>query len=321
MTEQVLAGSTVPGARTGIHDACQRCAKVVPWASLWGNFSLGVYKLAVGVLGGSAALVADAMHSLTDSIGSAGVVVARWVSAQPANDRYPYGRGKAEFMSAVYVYTVLSVFSIGIIAAALSALATDAHPEPPHFLTPFGSLVSVVYNYLMYKFCSCVGTRLNSPAIIADAFENRTDAISSGAAIIGIVAAIVFHPACDALAAAAVGAIILWNSIERLVGAARGLMDSGLAPDAVTRIRALAGGESRIHAVIFVKTRQIGAGYWVDLGVTVRPEVTVEEADSLAEAVQRRLLVFPPVSHAEVYVYPEVGGVVPEGFDPHRGEL
>ncbi len=127
-----MASASVAAAPTRAR--CRVCARSVPWVSFWGNLGLGIYKLLVGVLGGSSALVADAMHSFADVVGSVGIVVATRVSAKEADDDYPYGRGKAEFLGAVFVYTILLFFAGGIAFHATRLMLSD-DLEAPHYVT------------------------------------------------------------------------------------------------------------------------------------------------------------------------------------------
>lgn len=302
---------------------CERCGRRIPWFSFSGNLSLAIYKLIIGLLGRSAALIADAVHSFADVLGSATIVVVTRVARKRPDDRFPYGRGKAEFLGAIYVYTVLTFLAIAIIVGAIKAMASG-RTTPPLFVTVLGALVSVMYNYLMYKYCACVGKRLNSPAIMADAFENRADAISSAACIGGIIAAIVIHPICDAIAALAVGCIILYNCQEQLRGAARGLMDSGLEEEEVEQLRQRALAHPEVVGVRFLRSRENGARFWVDLGIEVTHDTSVEQSDEIAEWVRQQIQSDPRCYHAQVYVMPstpqgpEQPPVHPLAFDQPR---
>jgi cation diffusion facilitator family transporter len=184
--------------------------------------------------------------------------------------------------------------------------------DPPHYLTVLGALVSVIYNYLMYRFASCVGLRVNSPAIMADAFENRTDAISSVACIVGIIAALLIHPVCDAIAALAVGGVILHNSIEQLREATAGLMDAGLPADRVADIERRVLLREEVARIVYLRSRQIGAGFWVDLGVELEPRMTLKKAAGIALEIEREVGARNMVTHAEVYVFPSGPAENPE---------
>lgn len=305
-----MVSATVASAGGPMRVQCQQCSRAVPWVSFWGNFGLGVYKLLVGVLGGSSALIADAMHSFADVVGSVGIVVATRVSAKEADEDYPYGRGKAEFLGAVFVYTILLFFAFGIVFHAVSLMTSD-NLEAPHFVTLLGAVVSVVHNVIMFQYLTCVGRRNNSPAILADAFENRADAVSSVACIGGIAGAMLIHPICDPIAALLVGVIIFWNCQEQLRGAIKGLMDTPLpeeeTEEAIDVILSCAG----VEALAFLRTRRTGARYWLDVGVEVDEQLEVEAADAIAAEIARELARYPFCHHAEIFVQPhhrEAGG-------------
>ncbi len=282
---------------------CRRCAKIAPWFSFAGNLSLAIHKLVVGILGRSTALVADAVHSFGDVLGSTSILVATRVASRPPDSKFPYGRGKAEFVGAVFVYVVLLFFAGGIVISSVRSIVSG-QVTPPHYVTAAGAFVSVMYNYIMYRFTACAGARNNSPAILADAFENRADAMSSVAVIVGIVAAHVIHPVCDALAALAVGIIILWNCQERLREAAAGLMDRGMPPERIEAIKMSVLDHTHVSSVAFVRTRQTGAHFWIDLGIHVPDGLTVDDATRVANAVRETVAQTPQCHYVEVYLFP-----------------
>jgi len=294
-------------------EMCRRCARTVPWLSFWGNLILALYKLVVGMIGGSAALIADSMHSFADVVGSTGILVATKVSGRRPSRGYPYGFGKAEFVGAAFVYTLLIFFAAGIIVHAVRQMLSDTL-EPPHFMTLLGAVISVGYNWIMYKYATCVGKRNNSPAILADAFENRADAVSSVACIVGILAAMFIHPICDAIAALAVGLIIMWNSQAQLREAARGLMDSGLPEDELEQIRQVVLGVDGVAEIAYLRSRQTGSRFWVDVGIEVKAQLAVRDADAIAAAVRGTVQQIPECHHVEVYVLPTGSAPLPAGF-------
>lgn len=273
--------------------------------SFLANFSLGLYKLVIGLIGGSAALVADAVHSFSDVIGSTSVLVATKVSAKAPDKRYPYGRGKAEFMGAIFVYTLLVFLGAGISYTAIRAMM-NPHLRAPHFVTLVGAAISVFQNYLMYRYGTCVGRRNNSPAILADAFEFRADAISSAACILGIIGGMLVHPIFDPIAALLVGVIIFWNCQEQLREAIRGLMDAGLPKAELDVIREIALKREGVKGVSFLRTRQTGARYWIDVGIEVTGDLDVSQADILAMSIRDELKSKGSCHHAEVYVSPAI---------------
>lgn len=290
-------GSPAPSKK-----ACKDCGRRVPWFAFVGNLILTAYKCGVGFLGGSPALIADGIHSFTDVIGTSVIIGSTRVSSREPDEKHPYGYGKVEFMSSMFIYVVLVALAIFIFAGGLALLLRGEH-ETPHLVTLFGGLVSVLYNIIMYRLGVCAGKRNSSPALLANAFENRADAISSVAVCIGIVLAITIHPAADPLAAMAVGVIILINCIHEGRKAFDGLMDRGLPPSVIKRLREFARSQEDVVEVSFLNVRPTGTGYWVDLGVEVERGTSAKAADEVAERVQVAVMKQSPQFDAvEVYV-------------------
>jgi cation diffusion facilitator family transporter len=284
-------------------DLCRNCARIAPWYSFWGNLALAIHKLVVGILGRSTALVADAVHSFGDVLGSTSVVISTRMAGKHPDRKFPFGRGKAEFVSAVFVYVMLLLLAAGIIFTSVRSILRG-EISPPHLVTAASAFVSVLYNYLMYKFTTCVGRRNSSPAILADAFENRADAIASLAVIAGIFAARFIHPICDPIAALIVGVIIFWNCQEQLRKAAEGLMDRGLPQEDMDAIGKCAAAQVGVLNVAFIRSRQTGVRYWIDIGVEVSAELTVDAADEIVNAVRAAVSATPQCHFVEVYVFP-----------------
>jgi cation diffusion facilitator family transporter len=258
----------------------------------------------VGFLGGSTALIADGIHSFTDVIGTSVIIGTRKVSDRPADQCHPYGHGKAEFMGSTFIYTVL-LFLAGAIFIGGLLVILEGRMRPPRIVALLAAVVSVAYNVIMYLLGTCAGKKNNSPAILANAFENRADAISSTAVIVGIAAAILVHPICDPIAAMIVGVIIFVNCMIELNKSLSGLMDWALPSEAVGRIKRVALAQKGVTGVDFVKTRQTGRDYWVDLGILVPEGLNVARSDSIASAVRNELMRRSErFQHVEVYVAP-----------------
>jgi cation diffusion facilitator family transporter len=256
---------------------------------LAGNAGLALFKLVVGTLGASSALVVDGTHSLTDVVGSSAIIVASRVSGRPADESHPYGYGKAEFIGSAVVYTLLLVLSAGIVFGAVVVLLRGK-AEPPHYLTLLGAVVSVLGNYVMYLFAHCAGSKANSPAILADAFENRADALSSIAAVVGITGAIFIHPLFDPITAVVVGGMILWNCLTQLKVSVSNLIDRGMPHEVTVAIRRVVMSHRGVIAIDFVRTRQTGPQYWIDLGVRLAKELDVSSADALCAGIRTDLM-------------------------------
>ena len=272
-----------------VEPRCVNCARRVPWLSFWGNLTATIYKIVVGVLGGSSALIADGIHSFTDVIGTSAILISRRISDRPADEDHPFGHGKAEFMGSVFIYVVLLFLSVGIFIGGVFVIISGNIAEP-RIVTILAAAISVFYNVLMFRLGSCAGSKNNSPALMANAFENRTDAISSVACVLGIGAAVLIDPICDPLAAMAVGVVIFANSIVQLRESMQGLMDRALPPDAVERIRQVVLAQESVCGIGFLKSRQTGSHYWVDLGIQVPGNLSVPQSDAVAATVRGELM-------------------------------
>jgi len=193
---------------------CINCARRAPWYCLLGNTSLSALQLLVGFIGGSTALIAEGIHTFTDVIGTVVVIVSRGVSAKPADQEHTYGHGKVEFIGSAFAYIALLFLSAAIFSGGLIMILTH-HYRRPEVITILASCVAVLINGFMYKLGMCSGIRVNSPVLVANAFENRADAMSSAAVIVGISASIFIHPVCDPIAAMVVGVHIFINCMIR----------------------------------------------------------------------------------------------------------
>ncbi|MBI5538297.1 MAG: cation transporter [Deltaproteobacteria bacterium] len=287
---------------------CMRCARKVPWICILGNASLAVYKLLLGVLGGSTALIVDGAHSFTDVIGSTNILIASTISRRPPDDDHPYGHGKAEFIGGGIVYSVLLVLSASMVFGAGRIIVTGEH-EAPHYVTLLAAGVSVLVNYFMYLYGNCAGTRCNSPALMADAFENRADAISSLAAVVGIAGGIFVDPICDPIAAAVVGLIIMYNCITQLKDSLSNLIDRSLPPEVGRSVRRVVMTHKGVEAVDYVRTRQTGPQYWVDIGIRVSGDLGIARSDAIAASIRTDLMRrCDQFQHVEVFVAPATAG-------------
>jgi cation diffusion facilitator family transporter len=289
-------------------ERCTRCGHKTPWICWVGNISVMIVQFALGILGGSTALIADGFHTFTDVIGTSVIIASRKVAHGPADGCHPYGHGKAEFMGSTFTYALVLCLGGAIFIKSLFVIF-EGQMEAPQFVTLLGAAVSVAGNSIMYLLGACAGKRNNSPAILANAFENRADAMSSVAVIVGIAAAIFVHPIWDPIAAMTVGAIIFGNCVIELKKSMSGLMDRALPSETVGRIRRVALAQEGVVGVDFLKTRQTGTDYWVDLGILVHENLNVAHSDRIAAAVRNELMRRSErFRQVEVYVSPAHNG-------------
>lgn len=251
------------------------------------NVCLAGGKLVAGILGHSQALVADAVESFADLIGSVIVWRGLVVAAKPPDDDHPYGHGKAEALSAAVIATLLLFAAVGIGAQSLREVITE-HPSPrPWTLLVLLSVVAI--KELLFRFALGEGHSTDSTAVKTDAWHHRSDAITSLAAAVGISIALVGGPrwaAADDVAAIVAAGIIGFNGWRLLRPALEELMDTMPDNGVIEEIRAIAGAVEGVDNVEKCFVRRMGWQMFVDMHVRVDPDMTVARSHVIAHAVK-----------------------------------
>jgi len=265
--------------------ACQSCVKSIPVVNIGGNLALASVKGFLGVVGGSQALVADAIHSLADLISSCLLLVGLEIARRPANERHPYGYGNVEFLVAVGIYLLL-IGAGGFILFDSIHMIVDKEDVNPAVLTMFAAALSAVLNEIMYRQSVCAGEQLQSPSISANAAEKRADVYSSLAVLTGIIGAKLGMHLLDPIAAILVACLILHSSIKGLNDAFVGLLDRSLEPELLADIERAALAVPGVAALEAIRSRSIGRRVWVELDVATDGRQTIQQG----EKVRRELI-------------------------------
>ncbi|MFC1734925.1 cation diffusion facilitator family transporter [Candidatus Hydrogenedentota bacterium] len=264
---------------------CEKCVEFVGPINFWGNLGLTVFKLVFGLMCGSIALLADAVHSLGDVAIAIVMVLALRVSKKEADEDHQFGHGKIEFIGAGIIGFSMLLVAVLIVWYSLQAAVSGTHPAPDR-IAILVAIVSILGNYLMYVHSKCAGEQATSAVMIANALENRADVLSSIAALIGIAGASMGWPLLDPIAAVAIGFLIFGSALKTLREAARGLGDFGLDPEITKAIRTAVEGIEGVVGVESIKTRQVGPEFEVGLRVRVPDTNTVDSSLELARKIK-----------------------------------
>ena len=268
---------------------CRDCRDEVIWWALLVNVAQTAYKGCLGVMSGSAALVADSLHSGADVVASAVTMTSVKLSGRPANEDYPFGYGNIQFISSAIVGLILILGALYLMyGAIIKIIAGDV--QAPSAFALLGAVVSVVTNELMYRYQSCVGIENNSPAIIANAWDNRSDAMSSVGVLIGIGAAVMGFPIADVLAAMVVAVLVARIGVELNIDAIDGLMDSSVEMDILMTVYDLVKETPLVHEVRHLRGRNVGEEIHLDIGICVDGNMNIYESDFVCEAVRKKIL-------------------------------
>ncbi len=278
------------------------CGKYYGWISFGTNLFNAAFKIGVGLVAASHALVADGFHSLADALTAIVTIGTLKLSERPGDKSHPYGHGKVEFIAASLFSVMLLALAAGIMVKSIRSMV-GGNLAAPNFLAIGPAVVSIMVNVAISNYGLCVGREINSPVITANAKENKADAFSSVASLVGIVGALLGFPILDPLAAIVVSLLIGRMGLEILSEAGAGLMDGSIEKGRRTNIRGLARAVPGVREVAFLRTRRIGQKIWADLGIEVSPALSLAEGDRIAHEIRNSLMRrYPEMQDAVVYL-------------------
>ncbi|NQT01680.1 MAG: cation transporter [Planctomycetes bacterium] len=268
---------------------CYWCAKHVGGINLWANLGLLVVKILGGVFGRSQALIADAVHSLSDVIIAILLIVGLKVSSAPPDDDHHWGHGNIEFIVSAIIGMVLVCTAIAItIVSLLSIIQGDTYN--PSIMAVWAAAISVVANEIMFRHSLCAGEQMDSPAMIANAWENRSDVYSSLAVLVGVFGARIGFTVLDPIAAIIVGIMIAKNGLKTLISGVKGITDSSFDNKAMlSQVRELVLKEDGIVNVGKLRARKTGQKVWIDLEAIFKPEMKVAEVKKIIGSVRKNI--------------------------------
>lgn len=268
---------------------CQRCTKAVVPILFLGNLGLAVLKIVVGILGNSAGLIADGAHSSTDAISTVMLYVGLWFSNRPADESHPYGHRNMEFILAKVVGILLLLLGISILFSSVYKLM-QGNIQTPDFVTFAVAAIGILVNVVCNRYGTCVGTQMNSPAVLSVAFEIKADAMSSVAIAIGIFVAEMGYPMFDPIAACVVAVLIMKHSIHIIKDAMDGLMDSSIDPALKRKITNLVKRHSEVLGIDFIRARRLGRDMAIEAGIRIPASKTVDEGNLVAREIRSDLV-------------------------------
>ena len=279
------------------------------------NALLAAGKLAAGVFGRSSALVADAAHSLSDLATDAAVVLFVRVSARPPDEDHDFGHGKFETFATFLVSLALFAVAAGLLRdGALRVVRACRGPgalPPPAPVAVVAAAASVVAKEILYRATRRVGERLNAPAVVANAWHHRSDALSSVGALLGTGGALLLGPRAallDPLAGIAVAVLVGVSAWQLAAPAIGELLEKSLPKPVEEEITRLALADPAVRSTHALRTRRIGAGIAVEIHVRVDPSMTVRDSHEAAHGVVDRIRSkFGEWTHVIVHVEPDGG--------------
>lgn len=270
------------------------------------NGGLGAAKLAAGILGHSYALIADAAESFADVMGSCVTLYGLKLAAEPPDQTHPAGHGRAETIASAVTAIVLILVGAGIFWQATLSLDAPRHSPSPYTLLVLVPVILV--KEWMFKWMKARGAEIGSMALVADAWHQRSDVVTSVAALAGIIVAWIGGPDwshADSWAAMAASLWLVGTGLWLLGPTLHELMEGSVDPALLEFIRETSRECEGVKGIDKVWVRKLGMRLMIDLHVEVDPDISVQEGHRLAHAVKAKLQAeLPQVRDVMVHVEP-----------------
>ena len=275
------------------------------------NFLLLLFKFFAGIMGHSAAMLADAVHSLSDFVTDIIVIVFVRISSKPEDEGHDYGHGKYETLATAIIGIILLGVGFGIFWNGASSIYRFLHGgslQEPGMLALIAALVSVAFKEALYRYTVFKGKRLNSQAVVANAWHHRSDALSSIGTAIGIGGAILLGNhwrVLDPIAAVVVSIFIIRTAAMLVSGALDELLEKSL-PDAEERqIAEIVQSEPEVSGMHHLCTRRIGSRIAIEMHLRMPGDISLNESHAHATNIERKLRShFGERTHINIHVEP-----------------
>ncbi|MDD1636830.1 MAG: cation diffusion facilitator family transporter [Methylococcaceae bacterium] len=263
-------------------------------------------KIGFGILGQSAALIADGIHSLSDLLSDLLVIIAVRLGSREADYEHPYGHRRFETIATVILGVSLIAIGGAIAWSVMNRMAHPEHLPVPNVLGLGIAAVSILVNEWLYHYTKRIARQTRSKLLLANAWHQRSDAITSVVVLFGIGAVMLGYPLADAIAAIVVALMVAKIGLNLALESIKELVDTSLPPKLVAEIRTTIMGIDGVEGIHLLRTRQMGEDALIDAHIVVDPRITVSEGHSIGDTVRDELISrFDDVMDVLVHVDPE----------------
>ena len=289
----------------------QKSIYKVTWIGSVVNFLLLTFKFIAGILGHSSALVADAVHSLSDFVTDIIVIVFVKISSKPEDDDHRYGHGKYETLATALIGVALFAVGVGLLVGGATTVADVIKGEvlpAPSIIALIAASVSIVSKEILYRYTVRVGKNLNSQSVVANAWHHRSDAFSSIGTLIGIGGAIFLGDKwhiLDPIAAIVVSVFIIKVAVDLVKPAIDELLERSLPVETEKRILDIIASFPEVSSPHHLRTRRIGNHIAIEVHLRMDGRTTLENAHAKATEVEKCLKEkFGPDTHIGIHMEP-----------------
>ena len=275
------------------------------------NVILLVFKFIAGILGGSAAMIADAVHSLSDFLTDIVVIAFVRISSKPEDEDHDYGHGKYETLATSIIGLALLMVGLYIFyngARQIWDVMHGAEIEQPGLVALIAAIVSILLKEWTYRFTVNVGKKVESQAVIANAWHHRSDALSSIGTAIGIGGAILRGKGwavLDPIAALVVSVFIVKTALGLLSTSSGELLEKSLPKEVEKKIVDIVESEPEVSEVHHLCTRRIGNNIAIEMHIRMPGEISLKDSHTRASNIERKLRQhFGEHTHINLHVEP-----------------
>lgn len=259
------------------------------------NLVLSAAKLVAGIVGRSAAMTADAVHSFSDLATDVVVIAFARISSKPKDENHDYGHGKYETLATVLISLALAVVGAGILFSGIRSIRVvlDGGTLPrPGAIALVAAVISIVVKEILYRYTVRVGRRIDSPSVVANAWHHRSDALSSLGTLVGIGCAYFLGERwriADPIAALVVAVFIFKIAFDLIRSGLDELMERSLPAETEEEILRIVTANPAVREPHNLRTRRIGASIAIEVYVRMDGDMTVRQSHALTEDIERRL--------------------------------
>lgn len=276
------------------------------------NMVLVVAKFVAGIVGHSGAMIADAVHSLSDFVTDIIVFVMVGVSSKPQDADHNYGHGKYETLATAVIGLALMLAGLGICYTGVSAVVAVIKGEilpAPGYVALAAALISIVSKELLFRYTIKAGKRVNSQAVVANAWHHRSDALSSIATAVGIGGAILLGNqwrVLDPIAAIMVSVFIIKVAYDLMKPCIDELLEKSLPKDVENEILNIIASFEQVSSPHNLRTRRIGTRYAIEFHIRMSGQLTLDEAHAVATEIEAGIKArYGQGTHVAVHMEPE----------------
>ena len=264
------------------------------------NAVLAAFKMAAGILGGSSALISDAVDSACDVFSSLIVMIGVKFASKSPDEDHPYGHERFECISSIVLALIIGATGLGVGWSAVGKILSGGDLQAPAAIALVAAAVSILAKEWMFRF-----TRRAAKRIQSNALNYRSDVFSSCGVLVGVAGAQLGFPVLDAVASLIICVLILKSALEILLDALSKMLDSSIDGETLEQMRDLVTAQPGVLALDDLKTRQFGSRYYVDVEIACDGDLTLRDAHAIAvqvhDAIEKQ---FPGTKHCLVHVNP-----------------